>query len=317
MKALITGISGFVGSHLAEYLFGQGVKVFGTYHPGANLDNLESVVQQLELTEYDLISGDPENLIGQVQPDLIFHLAAQSSVARSWEYKEETLQTNINGTVRLLEAVRRVGADPTILLVGSAEEYGPVRPEETPIKESQPAQPANPYGVSKLAAGLLGLQYHWAYGLKVLAVRAFNHLGPRQAPGFAAPDFARQIAEIEAGQLAPVLRVGNLTARRDFTDVRDIVRAYWLLAAKGQPGEVYNVGSGKAVPVALILDTLLQMSRVPVSVEENPDRMRPSDVPILLGNTEKIRRTTGWRPEICLEDSLHAVLNYWREKINR
>ncbi|MDA8235880.1 MAG: GDP-mannose 4,6-dehydratase [Clostridia bacterium] len=317
MRTLITGISGFVGSYLAESLLAQGVEVWGTHQPGANIDNLQGLVNRVNLLEYDLLSNQGAELIARVQPEIVFHLAAQSSVGRSWDDKEETINANVNGTVRLLEGIRETGIEPRILLIGSAEEYGLVKPEETPIKEGNPMRPLSPYGVSKLAAGLLALQYHRAYGLEVIHVRAFNHIGPRQALGFVTSDFAKQVAEIEACLLEPVIMVGNLEAQRDFTDVRDVVRAYRLLADRGKPGEIYNVASGKGVPVARVLEILLSLAKVPIRVEKDPARMRPSDVPILVGDISKIQAETGWQPEISLEQSLQEVLDYWRNHINK
>lgn len=315
MKALITGISGFVGSYLTKLLLTQGVEVWGTYQPGANLDNLQGLVERVGLLEYDLTRDLGDELVAQAQPDMVFHLAAQSSVGRSWDDKEETINANVNGTIRLLDGIRQAKINPRILLIGSAEEYGLVKPGETPIKESNPLRPLSPYGISKLAAGLLGLQYHRAYGLEVIHIRAFNHIGPGQALGFVSSDFAKQVAEIEAGLREPVIKVGNLYSQRDFTDVRDVVRAYWLLAGRGRPGEIYNVASGQGIPVDRILNVLLYYARVSIEVEQDPARIRPSDVPIQVGDITKITEETGWQPKITLEQSLREVLDYWREWI--
>jgi len=219
------------------------------------------------------------------------------------------------GTVRLLDEIVRLGINPRILLAGSAEEYGKVTPEQIPIRETNPLNPSSPYGASKAAVSLLFKQYCTKFGLPVLYVRAFNHIGPGQAPGFVTVDFAKQIAEIEAGKREPVMKVGNLEARRDFTDVRDVVGAYWILIREGSPGEVYNVASGTAPAIKEILEILLQKASVKIEVLKDQTRMRPSDVPILLGDIAKIKAKTGWEPTISLDRSLEDILNYWRQKI--
>ena len=202
-----------------------------------------------------------------------------------------------------------------MLVVGSSDEYGLVRPEELPIAETQPFRPTSPYGVSKISQEMLGYQYFLARGLAVVRVRPFNHFGPRQRDAFVASAFARQVAEAEAGLLPPVLRVGNLSARRDFTDVRDVVRAYWLALTKGEAGEVYNVGSGRGLPVQALLGTLLEMSGVPLRVEPDPARLRPADVPAIYADVGKLAARTGWSAEIPLERTLRDTLDDWRERI--
>jgi GDP-4-dehydro-6-deoxy-D-mannose reductase len=270
----------------------------------------------LRLRHADL--RDPElvqTLVGEVQPDYILHLAAQSFVPTSFADPWDTLQNNIRAQLNLLEAVRRSARDVRVLVIGSNEEYGAPQPDELPQTEESPLRPNNPYAVSKVAQDFLGLQYHLAYGLSVVRVRPFNHTGPGQAPRFVVPAFASQIARIEAGLQEPVMKVGNLEVARDFTDVRDIVRAYHLAVTQGEPGEVYNLASGQAQPVQGLLDMLLSYSSVEIRVERDPDLYRPVDVPAAYGNAQKFHLLTGWKPEIPFAQTLQDVLAYWREQI--
>jgi len=271
---------------------------------------------RLRLRHADL--RDPEGvhaLVGEVQPDCIFHLAAQSFVPTSFADPWDTLQTNVRAQLNLLEAVRRSGRDVRVLVVGSTEEYGAPKPDELPLTEESALRPSNPYAVSKVAQDFMGLQYHLAYGLPVVRVRPFNHTGPGQAPRFVVPAFASQIARIEAGLQEPVMKVGNLDAARDFTDVRDIVRAYHLAVEQGEPGDVYNLASGQPQSVRGLLEMLLSYSQVDIRVERDPDRYRPVDVPVVYGSAEKFHRRTGWEPQIPFEQTLRDVLAYWREQI--
>lgn len=317
MRALITGITGFAGSHLAEYLLKRGdVEVYGTMRWRSRKENIAGIIDRIHLLECDLADASSvERTITEVRPDRIFHLAAQSFVPTSWHAPAETLYTNIIGQLNIFEAVRRSGLSPRIQIACSSEEYGLVHPQEIPITEENPLRPLSPYGVSKVGQDLLGFQYHRSYGLFVVRTRAFNHTGPRRGEVFMTSTFARQIAEIEAGRREGVVRVGNLKARRDLSDVRDVVRGYWLSLEKGEPGEVYNICSGRAWEAGEILDMLLKMARVRVRVEVDQSRLRPSDVPVLLGSCEKFRRQTGWQPEIPLQQTLRDLLDYWRERI--
>ena len=321
-RALITGISGFVGSHLAEYLLEHtDWQVAGTvYGPEENIEHLRD---RLELYPAELSKLETVTLIlEQAKPDYIFHLAAQPLVSLSRRDPWGTLAINIRLQLNILEAVARLGStalrqssgQARILVVGSSEEYGLVRPDELPVKETNPLRPTNPYAVSKVAQDMLGLQYHLSHQLYTVRVRAFNHIGPRQRIGFVAPDFARQIAKAEAGLQEPVIRVGNLEPQRDFSDVRDVVRGYHLLITKGEAGEVYNLGSEQARSVGELLEKLIAMSKVPITIEQDPERLRPTDVPVIVGDCTKIREQIGWRPEISFEQSLQDVLDYWREK---
>ncbi len=319
MKVIITGITGFVGSHLAEFLLKQeGVEVHGLVRWRSKLDNIQSILNQVILHECDLRDAvSVRSIIEQIKPDRIFHLAAQSFVLSSWKAPTETLTTNIIGQVNLLEAVRTCGMDCRIQITGSSEEYGMVFENEIPIREENPLRPLSPYGVSKVGQDLLGYQYYQSYKMWIVRTRGFNHSGPRRGDVFVESNFAKQIAAIELGLQPPVISTGNLTAKRDFTDVRDIVRGYWLALEKGQAGEVYNIASGKAYTIQEILDHLLRESSVKVKIETCSDRLRPSDVPILVGDSQKFRRATGWAPTIPFEKTLEDLLNYWRAELQK
>lgn len=318
MRALITGITGFAGSHLAEFLLHEHpeLEVFGTYRWRSRRENVRQVEGKVEMVECDL--RDPTStrrMVAQSQPEVVFHLAAQSFVPSSWSGPSETLTTNITAQTNLFEAVRDLGLDPVIQIACSSEEYGKVLPDEVPIKETNPLRPLSPYAVSKVAQDLLGYQYFQSYGLKAIRTRGFNHTGPRRGDVFVTSNFAKQIASIEAGLQEPVIRVGNLEAIRDFTDVRDMVRGYWLATQKGRPGEVYNIASGKGQTIRELLDQLIALSEVEVTVEIDPDRLRPSDVEVLRGDASKFRAETGWEPEIPLERTLADLLEFWRGRL--
>lgn len=318
MKALITGITGFAGSHLAEYLLEKHpeVEVYGIYRWRSRRDNIEHLSSKIELLEADLRDySSLHHLLERVRPDYIFHLAAQSFVPSSWTAPGETLTTNITGQTNLFEAVRTLRLDPTIQIACSSEEYGLVHSDEVPIKETNPLRPLSPYAVSKVGQDFLGYQYFQSYGLKVVRTRGFNHTGPRRASVFVAASFARQLAAIEAGFTEPVLKVGNLDAVRDFTDVRDMVRAYWLAVIKGRPGEVYNIASGHGITIRELLDRLIDLVGVKVRVETDPTRLRPSDVEILIGDSTKFRADTGWEPRIPFDQTLRDLLDYWRGRV--
>ncbi|MCJ7582333.1 MAG: GDP-mannose 4,6-dehydratase, partial [Candidatus Aminicenantes bacterium] len=227
----------------------------------------------------------------------------------------ETFAINSIGQINLFEAVLDLGLDPRIQIAGSSEEYGHVNPHEVPMKETNPLRPLSPYAVSKVAQDLLGYQYFKSYGLKVVRTRGFNHTGPRRGEVFICSNFARQIASIEKGKTDPVIHVGNLEAKRDFTDVRDTVRAYWLSLEKGQSGDVYNIGRGETISMKEMLDKLLSFSHVDVDVKVDPQRLRPSDVPILLSDSSKFKAKTGWEPVIPFDQTLEDLLNYWRERV--
>jgi GDP-4-dehydro-6-deoxy-D-mannose reductase len=318
MRVLITGITGFAGSHLAEYILNRhpDVEVFGIVRWRSRMENIDLIRDKIELCEADL--KDMVSLqacLAHIKPDRIFHLAAQSFVPTSWTCPSETFAINAAGQINLFQALLGLEQSPRIQVAGSSEEYGQVSPDEIPMKETNPLRPLSPYAVSKVAQDLLGYQYFKSYGLPVVRTRGFNHTGPRRGEVFVTSSFAKQIAEIEKKKKEPVIRVGNLESQRDFSDVRDIVEAYWLSLEKGQPGEVYNVGSGFARTMREVLDILLSLSRVDVRVEVDPKRLRPSDVPILLADSSKFISLTGWKPRIPFEQTLRDLLDYWRERV--
>jgi len=316
LRALITGVGGFAGSHLSDYLLNQtDWQVVGCVLPGWDCSHLDRRVTCLEM---DLRDREAVRaMLEQVTPDVIFHLAAQAFVPVSWQDPWDTLENNIRAEANILDGLVKLGAKPGVMVVGSNEEYGLVRPDELPLREDSPLRPNSPYAVSKVAQDFLGLSYFLSHGLPVVRVRPFNHIGPRQAEGFVAPAFAKQIALIEAGQQEPVIRVGNLDVQRDFSDVRDVVRAYHLAVTRGQPGQVYNIGSGQPRAVKALLETLLSLSAMPIRVEIDPARMRPSDTPVAYCDASKLRAATGWEPRVPFEQTLRDVLDDWRVRINK
>jgi GDP-4-dehydro-6-deoxy-D-mannose reductase len=315
LKAFITGISGFVGSHLAEYLLREtDYEVAGTaFGPLDNIAHLGDRLQVClaELSQPDVVSS----IIRSIRPDYIFHLAAQPLTSLSHKDPWQTLDANIRMQLNILEAVRQLELPCRVLVVGSSEVYGLVHPDELPVTEENPLRPLNPYGVSKIAQDMLGLQYWLSHGVDTVRVRPFNHIGPRQRPGFVAPDFAMQVAEAEAGQRPPVIRVGSLDVARDFSDVRDVVRAYHLALTHGVAGEVYNIGSGQARTIRSLLEGLIALSTTPLEYDEEASRLRPADVAAVQADYSKFQRQTGWKPEIAFGKSLVDILDYWRASV--
>lgn len=310
-KALIIGGAGFVGGYLIHQLKDlDGYQVAVTKMPHEQIPGEGFEVYDLNI----LVREEIETLLEQVRPDYIFHLAAQSSVYVSWKNPGLTIDVNIKGSVNLMDAVRGLDYKPRILLIGSGEEYGHIAPGETPITEQNMVRPGNIYAATKVCQNLIGKIYVDAYQMDMMSVRAFNHIGPNQAPMFVVADFCKQVADIEAGLKEPVIRVGNLSAQRDFTDVRDVVRAYSMLMKHGKAGETYNVGSGHAVEINEILNKVLELSEAEIKVEVDPEKLRPVDVPIIEADTAKLRECTGWQKEISLEQTLEETLNYWRRK---
>lgn len=308
-KAFITGINGFVGTHLNNLLLQEGVDVYGTVKPG-NEESLDDHLFPVDLLDFDRM----REVIGSVEPDYIYHLAALTSPAESFKNPALTMTNNISGQLNVLDAVKTLQLMQTkVLVVSSAEVYGAAQEHDLPINEETPLRPRSPYAVSKIAQDFLGYQYFVSQQVKSIRVRPFNHIGPYQGPFFAVPTFAKQIAEIEKGIKEPILKVGNLDSRRDFTDVRDIVKAYSLLMEKGIDGEVYNIGSGHSHAISEILDMLLSFSSEKIVVETDPELMRPADIPELRCDYHKLHHTTGWKPEIPLETSLRDTLDYWRK----
>jgi len=315
-KALITGIAGFVGSHLAELLLSKGFEVYGLCRPRSRTDHIVSIINKLHLEDADILdSHSLYGTISRIKPDYIFHLAAQSFVPTSWVSPSVTLEVNIIGSANLFEAARQAKIDSVIQIACSSEEYGLVHPDETPIKETNPLRPQSPYGVSKVAMDYLGYQYFCSYGMKIIRTRGFNHTGPRRGETFVTSNFAKQIAMIEKGKQEPVIKVGNLEAQRDWTDVRDMVKGYLLSVEKCDAGDVYNICTGNGVVVQDMLNILLGMSKAKVKIVQDPSRMRPSEVPILVGDNSKFVAKTGWKPEIPFEKTMEDLLNYWRERV--
>jgi GDP-4-dehydro-6-deoxy-D-mannose reductase len=314
-RVLITGAGGFVGKHLLTYLAtNTDWALFGNTHtlPG------KFELPRLEWVAADLASREQTSaMVDAVQPDYVFHLAAQSNVQRAFADPEATIVNNVVGQLNLLEALRGTTPAARVMVACSSEQYGLVRPEDLPIDEDTPFRPNNPYAVSKISQDALALQYFLSYKQPIVRVRSFNHIGPGQSEQFVSAAFARQVALIEAGRQEPVMHVGNLEAERDFTDVRDVVRAYHLALTEGEPGEVYNIGSGKGYTIQWILDTLVGMSSVQVEVRQDPARMRPADIPALVCDPGRFYARTGWRPQIPLEQTLRDILEYWRGVVER
>jgi GDP-4-dehydro-6-deoxy-D-mannose reductase len=316
---LVTGATGFVGSHVVERLLDHtDWQIVGLSRTLRHVSGLQPVRPRVEVRAADL--NEPasiEQLVADVRPDAIVHLAGQPLEPISWLDPGATFRLNVIGQINLFEAVLKAGLHPRTVIAGSALIYGLVKDEENPIDEDQPPRPASPYAVSKLAADFLGYQYWVSRELPVVRLRPFNQVGPRQSPEFAASGFAKQIAEIEAGKREPVLRVGNLTSARDFTDVRDAAAAYLLAIERGDPGEAYNVGTGEAHTGQFILDCLLHMSSATIEVVPDPQRFRPVDLPRIVCDATKFKRATGWKPTIPIETSLADTLNWWRQEISR
>jgi GDP-4-dehydro-6-deoxy-D-mannose reductase len=319
MRVLITGMTGFAGSHLADLcLTKRNVELYGIIRWRSRTENIEHIWDKIKLLECDLRDAtSTRDAIEEVRPDYVFHLAAQSFVPTSWNAPTESLVTNIIGQLNVFEAVRKIKLGCRIQIACSSEEYGMVYPTEVPIKETNPLRPLSPYAVSKVGQDMLGYQYYMSYRMDVVRTRGFNHTGPRRPAIFVCSDFAKQLVDIERGAREPVIRVGNLEALRDFTDVRDIVRGYWLSLEKGKSGEVYNVCSGRARRIGDVLDELISIVGVRVEVKQEPSRLRPSDVPHLEGDNGKFRADTGWEPEIPFERTLRDLVDFWRRNPGR
>lgn len=313
MRVLIVGASGFVGGHLIDHLLAHGDDVFAC---GAEpLLGISTIPLERQFSGLDIL--DPElidQMLAEVMPGWIIHLAAQSSVARSWQNPALTMRINVEGTINLLDAVRHLEFAPRILLVGSSEEYGKVAERENPIAETRHPAPMNPYAVSKYAQEQIGTLYAGAYGMDIVMTRSFNHFGPGQGRGFVVPDFCSQIVNIERGLAEPVIRVGNLDVYRDFTDVRDVVNAYRVLLEKGRSGEIYNVGSGRDYSIKKMLVDLIQLSTKMIAYEISAEKIRPVENMRIQADICKIGATTGWRPCIGIDGTLLDTIEYWRGK---
>jgi GDP-4-dehydro-6-deoxy-D-mannose reductase len=311
---LITGVGGFAGRYLAEHLAAKTTwEVWGNVRDAVDAKLAPSAVRCVVADLRDPHATD--TLVEQARPDYVFHLAAQAFVPQSWVDPWDTYETNLRSQLNLLEALRRYHASSHVLVVGSNEIYGLIAPEHLPVKEDSPLRPTSPYAVSKIAQDFGAFQYFVNYSLPIVRVRPFNHIGPRQSEKFVASAFARQIALIEAGRSEPVVKVGNLSAQRDFTDVRDMVRAYRLAIEQGEPGEVYNIGSERPRSIQYLLDTLLSFSSASIKVEVDPARLRPSDVPVAYCDASRFKQCTGWTPEITFEQTLRDVLDDWRVRV--
>jgi GDP-mannose 4,6-dehydratase len=320
MKVLITGITGFVGSHLADYILdrNEGHEVFGLCRWRSPRENLAASYNRISLLEADLMDlGALIRHLDAVRPDVIFHLAAQSYVLSSFNAPIHTLWCNVIGTGNLLEAVRITKLDPVIHICSSSEVYGQVRPEDVPIREDCPFKPASPYAVSKVGEDMIAFQYWVSHGIRTIRTRMFTHTGPRRGDVFAMSFFAKQIAAAELGMREKVIHVGNLQSVRTFCDVRDAVRAYWLLVQQCKPGEVYNIGGNRTMTIGEALNILLSFSRTSFDVVVDQKLLRPSDVTLQIPCTDKFRAVTGWQPEIPFEKTLEDMLLYWRDELSR
>ena len=317
-KILITGISGFAGSFLAEYLVSQNKgKISGTYLEEASLGNIENVKTKVNLFKLNLTEEKKVfDTLREAKPDFIFHLAALTSPKASFDNPFETIQNNVKAQLNLLEVIRKFKLLNTrILVISSAEVYGIVEKKDLPIDEDTKLMPASPYAVSKITQDFLALQYFLSYGIKIIRIRPFNHIGPRQSPNFVVSAFAKKIAEIEKGKTDNILFVGNLDSKRDFTDVRDMVAAYSLAIEKGEGGEVYNIGSGKSYTISQILDKMLSLSKTKIKIRVDESLLRPSDNPDLVCDRTKFTNLAGWKPEILIDKTLKDTLDYWRNII--
>lgn len=320
-KVLITGITGFVGSHLTEYIIkvNKSTKIYGLIRWRSPKNNISKVLDYVNFCYGDLEDySSLEKILSTVKPDVIFHLAAQSYVDFSFVSPISTLQTNVIGTANLLECIKNLklqaGYDPIIHICSSSEVYGQVKKDETPIKETNPLRPASPYAVSKVGEDMLAYQYFLSWGIKTIRTRMFTHEGPRRGEVFAPSNFAKQIAAIEAGKQKPIVMVGNLNSVRTFMDVRDAARAYWLLVNKCAPGEVYNIGGVETMTIRDMLKKLTNFSKKKnIKIKVDPNRLRPSDVTLQIPSVKKFVQQTGWKPKVKFDQTLKDMLDYWRD----
>jgi len=321
MKTLITGITGFTGIHLAKYLLSpdrrkDNIDLYGIDIVRDMSKDDQEVLDKAEVFACDILNKEEtEKTVDKIKPDRIFHLAGLTFAPNSYQSPEKFYLTNVFGTVNLLEAVKQLGINPLIHIACSSAEYGLILENENPVTENSHFRPISPYGISKLAQDMGGYQYYKNHRLKIIRTRAFNITGPGEKENFVCSNFARQIALIEKDKQEATIYVGNLDSKRDFVDIRDIVKAYWLAVDKGISGEVYNLCSGKAYSIGEMLNILLQMTKEDIVVKQDPERMRSSDIPLQVGSFEKFHKQTGWEPVISLKETLKDLLNYWRQKV--
>ncbi len=316
MRILITGAGGFVGRHLSAYLAvaEPAAKLIGTtLLPGETVHPALHDSRHINLVDEHAVRA----LVDDCRPETIYHLAAQAFVPRSFDDPWETLENNIRAQLNIIRACLALDIRPRILVVSSAEIYGSAKTSQLPMNESAPIRPTNPYSVSKVAQDMLALQYHLSHDLPIMRARPFNHIGTGQNARFVAPAFALQIAKIEANRGEAVIYVGNLSAKRDFTDVRDIVRGYHLIAARGKAGEAYNIASGVARSIKSLLDVLLGLSSIHIEARVDPARLRPVDVPEIRGDASKLREDTGWQPRLSFKETLRDVLKDCRQRVQQ
>ncbi len=314
MRALVTGVSGFVGGHLCEHLVDRGDPVVGLSATGRWPADLAHLAPGVRIERLDLVTAGEDELAGLInreQPEVIYHLAAQSNPQQSVADPRGTWATNLGGTLNLLEAVKASGLKPRVILVGTGTCYGDPSPEFIPVREDCPLLPNNPYAASKAAVDLLGIQHRLGHATDVIVARPFNHAGPRQSPRYVLAALAAQVAAVESGRQECV-EVGNLDVIRDFTDVRDVVRGYRLLAERGQTGEIYNLGSGRGTRIADALEHLRSLARRTVAVRVDPARVRPVDLPLLIADPGKLRAAVGWEPAYPIEQTLADMLESCR-----
>lgn len=310
-KGLVIGAAGFVGNYLINEMHESGIEAYATKLPHEIFENPHAAVYDLNILDKNAIV----ELLLDIRPDYIFHLAAQSSVGLAWKNPQLTVDVNIKGSINVMDAIRELFYKPRVLLIGSGEEYGHILPEETPIKEDNRLRPGNIYAATKACQNMIGSIYAKAYDMDLMLVRAFNHIGPGQLPLFVVSDFCKQVAEIEVGLREPVMKVGNLAAKRDFTDVRDVVKAYVALVQEGKAGETYNVGRGRAWAIQDILNMIIEKSTESINVEVDPAKIRPVDVPIIEADITKIQELTGWKPIIPIEQTIQETLDFWRRSL--
>ncbi len=316
MRAFVTGVAGFAGTHLAELLIKEGFDTYGTDLGERSLTKAAEIVKGAELVRCDVRDREKlSRVVSEVAPDVVFHLAAVASVVECERNPTATIETNVIGSCNLLDAVRNSAPNARTIMVSSSEVYGKVAPEQVPIAEDTPVKPANLYGVTKASVEMLSTLYAEKYGMDIVILRPFNHVGPRQSPAFVCSDFAAQIARIERGLAPPRIDVGDLAVERDFTDVKDMVRAYVLAARCARGGEIYNVCSGRGVRIEQIVNTLLEYAEVAIEVHRDTAKLRSSEIPVLVGTAEKFARATGWAAEIPFEVTLRATLDYWRAEL--